>query len=104
ITKNTGELPWRTTSPHETLAAARAARPRSRVALRISPCRSVFDDARRNEDQEFGVRIAEVVTLEQPFEQRNLAEPRRAVGAHGTRARIDSANDGCLAIAHKQRC
>ena len=36
ITRNTGELPWRTTSPHETLAAIIAVRTISRVAMRMS--------------------------------------------------------------------
>src|SRR6185369_10449908 len=96
ITRNTGELPWRTTSPHETVAAASAASPISRMELRMS---SALDDARGDEDEELRVRLIDSVPLEQPLDDRHVAQPGRLVDRVGRAARIDAADDRRLAVA-----
>src|SRR5262245_24050345 len=77
ITSMTGALLWRTTSPHETDAAMIAASPRILVVLRIQLL--ALDDSRRDEDQELGALIVDGVALEQPTEQRDLAQSGRPI-------------------------
>src|SRR4030095_10838086 len=77
MTSMTGALPWRTTSPHEIDAAKAATSPRRCEVLRIQLL--ALDDSRRDEDQELGALIVDGVALEQPTEQRDLAQPGRPI-------------------------
>src|SRR5262245_33296860 len=97
ITSMTGALPWRTTSPHEVEAATIAASPRILVTLRIQLL--ALDDSRRDEDQQLGALIVNRVAFEQPAEERDLAQPGRAVVRRLLLAGEDAADDRGLPVA-----
>ena len=56
------------------------------------------DDARRNEDQQLATLILDSIPLEQPPEQRNAVQTRRATLERLFITEIDPANHGRLAV------
>src|SRR5262245_38416047 len=76
----TGERPVRATSPHEAAAAAMASvriRKLRRIPVLLLPLQ--LDDPGRHENQQLLIDGAVHVALEEPFDQRNRAEPRRPI-------------------------
>src|SRR4051812_39753251 len=69
MTRYIGELPCRTTSPHETLADTMAASPINRMRVRMS---LALDDLRGDKDKQLGVRLVDAIASEQPFQERHV--------------------------------
>src|SRR4051794_35218791 len=100
-TSITGARLLRTTSPQETVDATSATAARTGLTIRILFIGILplpFDDARRDEDQQLAAAIEGVVTLEQPVQQWNAAEPGRAIRLILLVAQVDAADDGRLTV------
>src|SRR5438876_2194531 len=111
MTSRTGALPCRTTSPQDTVATTSAVSPAGRAHLLIDidlarppdAFRLALDDSRRDEDQQLGARVVDAVAFEQPGQNGNLSEARRAIGGVLLVGLEDSANDRRLPVVDEQR-
>ena len=60
----------------------------------------LLDDRRRDEDEQFTPILAFVGRLEQPPENRNLAEPRHELAVDRFFVGVHPADDGRVAVSH----